>query len=405
GLSTGSAVLFLACLCLCQAAPTSTPEVQTLPEDDETVAGVIYIIKPDIHKSLEAMQALFGLEVTGVLDKNTLEVMKESMCGVSDISRYGHFHRKQKWKKSTVTYRITQYTPDPRQSDVDATIAQAFQIYSDVILQDFKQIHTDTADIMILFKDHGDFYPFDDRIDTHFDDDETWTMKVNLQLVAAHEFGHALGLDHPRDWRALMALEMCVLQQAVSFLGYRISTSGVVMECDRVAIVHNWQTPTTVKEVQRFLGFANYYWRFIWGFGQVAAPITSLLKGAGAFAVVSEGAVYRCSHISRILPGYQNSISNLGIPSSVTKLDASVYVPTRGKTLFLVGNKCWSFEARRQMDYGYPRSITQDFPGIGSKVDAVFENLFSYLYFSDGPRQSEYYLAYKRVIGVLLNYG
>ncbi|XP_024299384.2 collagenase 3-like [Oncorhynchus tshawytscha] len=98
------------------------------------------------------MQALFGLEVTGVLDKNTLEVMKESMCGVSDISRYGHFHRKQKWKKSTVTYRITQYTPDPRQSDVDATIAQAFQIYSDVILQDFKQIHTDTADIMILFK-------------------------------------------------------------------------------------------------------------------------------------------------------------------------------------------------------------------------------------------------------------
>ncbi|CDQ62664.1 unnamed protein product [Oncorhynchus mykiss] len=106
----------------------------------------------------------------------------------------------------------------------------------------------------------------------------------------------------------------------------------------------------------------------------------------------------------RILPGYQKSISNLGILSSVTKLDASVYVPTRGKTLFLV-----IFEARRQMYYGYPRSITQDFPGIGSKVDAVFENLFcneyGYLYFSDGPRQSEYYLAYKRVIGVLLNYG
>jgi hypothetical protein len=36
--------------------------------------------------------------------------------------------------------------------------------------------------------------------------------------------------------------------------------------------------PTTVKEVQRFLGFANYYRRFNRGFGQVAAPITSLLK-------------------------------------------------------------------------------------------------------------------------------
>ena len=41
----------------------------------------------------------------------------------------------------------------------------------------------------------------------------------------------------------------------------------------------NWPTPTTVKEVQRFLGFSNYYRRFIQGFGQVAAPITSLLKG------------------------------------------------------------------------------------------------------------------------------
>uniref|UniRef100_A0A8C7SC68 ribonuclease H n=1 Tax=Oncorhynchus mykiss TaxID=8022 RepID=A0A8C7SC68_ONCMY len=68
-------------------------------------------------------------------------------------------------------------------------------------------------------------------------------------------------------------------QQAVSFLGYRISTSGLVMEDDRIAAVSNWPTPTTVKEVQRFLGFANYYRRFIRGFGQVAAPITSLLKG------------------------------------------------------------------------------------------------------------------------------
>jgi hypothetical protein len=65
--------------------------------------------------------------------------------------------------------------------------------------------------------------------------------------------------------------EKCVFsKQAISFLGYRISTSGVVMECDRIAAVRNWPTPTTVKEEQRFLGFANYYQRFIWGLGQVA---------------------------------------------------------------------------------------------------------------------------------------
>ena len=68
-------------------------------------------------------------------------------------------------------------------------------------------------------------------------------------------------------------------QQCVSFRGYRISTSGVEMESDRISAVRNLPTPTTVKEVQRFLGFTSYYRRFIWGFGQVAAPITSLLKG------------------------------------------------------------------------------------------------------------------------------
>ncbi|CDQ95862.1 unnamed protein product [Oncorhynchus mykiss] len=74
--------------------------------------------------------------------------------------------------------------------------------------------------------------------------------------------------------------EKCLFfQQSISFLGYRISTSGVEMESDRISAVRNWPTPTTVKEVQRFLGFTNYYWRFIRGFGQVAAPISSLLKG------------------------------------------------------------------------------------------------------------------------------
>lgn len=48
--------------------------------------------------------------------------------------------------------RITQYTPDLPQSQVDTTIAQAFQIYSDVIPLDFKQIYSGTADIMIIFK-------------------------------------------------------------------------------------------------------------------------------------------------------------------------------------------------------------------------------------------------------------
>ncbi|CAG14019.1 unnamed protein product, partial [Tetraodon nigroviridis] len=48
--------------------------------------------------------------------------------------------------------RITRYTPDLPRSQVDETIAKAFQLYSDVIPLNFKQIYSGTADIMILFQ-------------------------------------------------------------------------------------------------------------------------------------------------------------------------------------------------------------------------------------------------------------
>ena len=57
----------------------------------------------------------------------------------------------------------------------------------------------------------------------------------------------------------VMAEKCLFFQQSVSFLGHRISTSGVEMESDRITAMRNWLNPTTVKEVQRFLGFANYY--------------------------------------------------------------------------------------------------------------------------------------------------
>jgi hypothetical protein len=57
--------------------------------------------------------------------------------------------------------------------------------------------------------------------------------------------------------------EKCLFfQQSVFFLGYRLSKSGVEMENDRISAVRNWLTATTVKVVQRFLGFANYYRRY-----------------------------------------------------------------------------------------------------------------------------------------------
>ncbi|KAK7883214.1 hypothetical protein WMY93_029388 [Mugilogobius chulae] len=110
------------------------------------------------------------------------------------------------------------------------------------------------------------------------------------------------------------------------------------------------------------------------------------------------------AYAKTMIPGYPKLLTNLGLPSWLNKVDAAVYVTSIGKTLIFASNQYWSYdEARNQMDQGYPRYITQDFPGIGSRVDAAFE-AHGHLYFSNGPRLSEYYLPYRRVMRDLLNY-
>jgi hypothetical protein len=66
----------------------------------------------------------------------------------------------------------------------------------------------------------------------------------------------------------------------VAFLGYTVSTAGVSMDRSRVATVEDWPTPTTFREVQVFLGFANFYRRFIKQYSKIVAPLTALSKGA-----------------------------------------------------------------------------------------------------------------------------
>ncbi|KAI2653118.1 Transposon Tf2-6 polyprotein [Labeo rohita] len=67
-------------------------------------------------------------------------------------------------------------------------------------------------------------------------------------------------------------------QQSISFLGYIISPEGVTMDESKVTAVRDWPRPKTLKELQRFLGFSNFYRRFIRSFSSVASPLTSMIK-------------------------------------------------------------------------------------------------------------------------------
>ncbi|KAL0150908.1 hypothetical protein M9458_053827 [Cirrhinus mrigala] len=74
-------------------------------------------------------------------------------------------------------------------------------------------------------------------------------------------------------------------QDNISFLGYIISADGVAMDEKKVNAVLKWPRPNTLRELQRFLGFTNFYRRFIRHFSSVAAPLTAMVKkGASRLA-------------------------------------------------------------------------------------------------------------------------
>ena len=62
------------------------------------------------------------------------------------------------------------------------------------------------------------------------------------------------------------------------FLGYIISEQGIEMSEKKIEEVRNWVVPRKVKDVQKFLGFANFYRQFIQGFAHIAVPLTALTR-------------------------------------------------------------------------------------------------------------------------------
>ena len=64
----------------------------------------------------------------------------------------------------------------------------------------------------------------------------------------------------------------------VEFLGVVIGPERIKMEKEKVKGVLEWPTPKCVKDIQKFLGLANYYHRFIEGFASIARPLHDMVK-------------------------------------------------------------------------------------------------------------------------------
>ncbi|KAG0152781.1 hypothetical protein PDIDSM_2586 [Penicillium digitatum] len=74
----------------------------------------------------------------------------------------------------------------------------------------------------------------------------------------------------------LSKCEFCVSE--TKFLGIIIGEDGIRMDPDKIETIVNWKTPTCLTDVQAFIGFGNFYRRFIRDFSKVIAPLVRLTK-------------------------------------------------------------------------------------------------------------------------------
>ena len=71
-----------------------------------------------------------------------------------------------------------------------------------------------------------------------------------------------------------MKLEKCEFEaNKITFVDFVISHDGIEMDPEKFSGVNNWGILKTIQDIQCFLGFANFYRRFIKGFSRICTPI------------------------------------------------------------------------------------------------------------------------------------
>ena len=73
-------------------------------------------------------------------------------------------------------------------------------------------------------------------------------------------------------------LEKCsFLQRQVKFLGHLVSAKGVEPDPAKIQAVAEWKEPTNVRELRRFLGFCQFYQKFVKNFANIVSPLHQLV--------------------------------------------------------------------------------------------------------------------------------
>ena len=76
-----------------------------------------------------------------------------------------------------------------------------------------------------------------------------------------------------------MKAEKCEFySDSIEYLGYVLFSSGLTMSNAKVKTIQEWPEPKKVKNIQSFLGFANFYKCFIFNYSDIVILLTCLTR-------------------------------------------------------------------------------------------------------------------------------
>ena len=106
-----------------------------------------------------------------------------------------------------------------------------------------------------------------DNILIYSETEEEHRVHVRKVLTALNEEGIQLKREKSKFHK-----------QEIGFLGYIVRPGELQIDPSKVTAITEWPEPKTVKDMQSFLGFANFYRQFIKKYSQKATPLTNLTK-------------------------------------------------------------------------------------------------------------------------------